>query len=101
MTSDMSLVIPRALSRRAQKLGHPVRLSNFVVEENRSSWHPPQVKVPRRFSRSKALVNGGSVALSRSTAYWAGVRSLCHSVSLCETSENWPLVGQASGFENA
>ena len=37
---------PTALSSGAQKLGQPVPLSNFVVEENRSRSQPAQANVP-------------------------------------------------------
>jgi hypothetical protein len=64
-----------------------VPLSNLVVEEKRSSWQPAQAKTPARFSCSSTLVNGGSVALSRSTAYWSGARILCHSSSVWVTAK--------------
>ena len=85
MPNDVALV-PIAPSSGAQKLGQPVPLSNFVVDENRSRSQPAQVKLPRRCSVSSGLVNGRSVALSRSTAYWFGVRSFRHSSSVCVTS---------------
>jgi hypothetical protein len=49
------------LSIGAQKLGQPVPLSNFVVEEKSSSSHPAQAKTPRRSSCSNGLVKGRSV----------------------------------------
>src|SRR5262245_35716077 len=87
MKSEVSSVVPTAFSSGAQKLGQPVPLSNFVVEENRSRSHPAQAKLPRRSSCSSALVNGRSVPFSRSTAYWSGVRSLRHSSSVWVTSK--------------
>ena len=39
--------MPTALSSGAQKLGQPVPLSNFVVEEKRSRSQPAQAKMPR------------------------------------------------------
>src|SRR5260370_8907116 len=87
MPKLVSLVVPTAPSIGVQKLGHPVPLSYFVVEENRSSSQPAQAKLPRRFSCSSALVNGRSVALMRSTANCSGVKSLRHSASVCVTSK--------------
>jgi hypothetical protein len=72
--------------KRSQKLGHPVPLSNFVVEENRSRSHPAQGNVPARSSCSSGLENGRSVALCRRMANCSGVRSLRHSPSVCTTS---------------
>ena len=65
MPKDVSRVVPTAWGRGAQKLGQPVPLSNFVVEENKSRSQPAQAKLPVRFSCSSGLVNGISVALSR------------------------------------
>src|SRR5262245_9593502 len=86
MKNEVSSVVPTAFSSGAQKLGQPVPLSNFVVEEKRSRSQPAQAKLPRRSSCSRGLVNARSVALSRSTAYWSGVSSLRHSSSLWVTS---------------
>jgi hypothetical protein len=68
MPNDVSRVVPTAFSSGAQKLGHPVRLSYFVVDENASRSHPAQAKLPRRVSCRSGLVNGRSVPLLRSTA---------------------------------
>ncbi len=48
----------RAVDTRsgAQKLGHPVWLSNLVLDEKTGSLHPAQVKVPERCSSFKALL---------------------------------------------
>jgi len=69
MKNEVSSVVPTAFSSGAQKLGQPVPLSNFVVEEKRSRSQPAQAKLPRRSSCSSGLVNARSVALSRRTAY--------------------------------
>jgi hypothetical protein len=42
----MSLVVPTAFSKGAQKLGQPVRLSNFVVDENNGQLQPAHANVP-------------------------------------------------------
>ena len=47
-----------ALSIAFQKLGHPVPLSNLVVDENKSSAQPAQPKTPVRCSSFSGLVNG-------------------------------------------
>src|SRR5215510_2736627 len=87
MPKEVSSVVPTALGSGCQKLGQPVPLSNLVVEEKRSSWQPAQAKMPARFSCSSALLKGGSVALSRSTAYWSGARIACHSASVWVTAK--------------
>src|SRR6476646_7940778 len=69
MPSDVSLFVSTALFSGAQKLGQPVPLSNLVVDENTSSAQPAQAYVPRRVSWSSGLLNGGSVASCRRTAY--------------------------------
>src|SRR5215475_3783628 len=86
MLYEVSRLVPTALSIGAQKLGQPVRLSNFVVDENRSKSQPAQAKLPRRFSWRRGLEKGCSVALCRSTAYWSGVRRSFHSASVRVTS---------------
>src|ERR1700730_16495561 len=86
MPSDMSVVVPIAFSSGAQKLGHPVPLSNFVADEKLSSAQPAHANVPRRFSRSSGLENGRSVASRLSTAYWSGGSSFRHSASVRVTS---------------
>src|SRR5712671_3323745 len=45
----------------AEKLGHPVPLSNCVVDRNNSWPHPAHLKVPGRFSAFRGLVPGRSV----------------------------------------
>ena len=50
MPNVVSLVSTTALFSGVQKLGQPVKLSNFVAEENRSSSQPAQAKAPRRSS---------------------------------------------------
>src|SRR5277367_5007961 len=95
MPKEVSRVVPTAPSRGAQKLGHPVPLSNLVAELNRSRSQPAQVKVPRRSSCSSGLVNGRSVSASRSTEYWTGVRRLRHSASLYVTSNVSATPGSA------
>src|SRR5512142_51436 len=87
MPKEVSLAVPTALASGSQKLGQPVPLSNLVVEENRSSWQPAQANTPARFSCSRMLLKGGSVALSRTTAYWSGARILCHSASVWVTAK--------------
>src|SRR5262249_11912503 len=87
MPKEVSSVVPTALGSGAQKLGQPVPLSNLVVDEKRSSWQPAQPKIPARASCSSTLLKGGSVALSRSTAYWSGARIFCHSASLWVTAK--------------
>src|SRR5215471_14027405 len=86
MPSEVSSVVPTALSSGAQKLGQPVPLSNFVVDEKRSSAQPAHANTPALDSCSSGLENGGSVSSSRSTAYCSGVRSLCHSPSPTPTT---------------
>jgi hypothetical protein len=86
MPKVVSLVSPTAPSSGAQKLGQPVWLSNFVVEENRSRAQPAQAKVPARCSSSSGLVKGRSVPLCCRTAYCSGVSSVRHSASLWVTS---------------
>ncbi len=80
------LLSSTASSIACQKLGHPVPLSNLVVEENRSRAHPAQVKMPASCSSSSGLLKGCSVPAVRSTLYCSGVRSCCHSASVWETS---------------
>ena len=58
MPNDLSSVVPMALSSGAQKLGQPVPLSNFVLDENAGRSQPAQAKVPARVSCSSALVKG-------------------------------------------
>ena len=55
MPSELSASVATALSSGFQKLGQPVRLSNFVSDENSASLHPAQAKVPARFSLSSGL----------------------------------------------
>jgi hypothetical protein len=45
----VSSVVPTALSRGRQKLGHPVPLSNLVSEENSGRPHPAKANTPARF----------------------------------------------------
>ena len=87
-----SLVVPTALSSGTQKLGQPVPLSNFELDENSGRRHPAHANVPRRFSWSSGLLNGGSVSSRRRTANWSGVRSFRHSASVCVTSKSAPIV---------
>jgi len=70
MPNDPSAVVPTALASGAQKLGQPVPLSNFVFDENRSSWQPAQANTPLRCSSFNGLLNGRSVPSRRSTSYW-------------------------------
>ena len=63
--SGSSLMFSSAMG--SQKLGHPVPESNFVLELNTSSSHPAQRKTPRRFSWSRAPLNGRSVSARRMT----------------------------------
>src|SRR5262245_26499894 len=93
MPYEVSLVVPTALSSGAQKLGQPVRLSNFVVDENRSRSQPAQAKLPRRFSCRRGLVKGRSVELCRSTAYWSGVSRSLQSASVRVTSNVSAAIG--------
>src|SRR5262245_38327855 len=97
MPNETSFDVPTALSSGAQKLGQPVPLSNFVVDEKRSSPHPAHANVPRRFSCRSSLVKGGSVASCRRTSYASGFSSLRHSASVCVTSKDWS--GAASDDE--
>src|SRR5262245_12295056 len=96
MPYEVSRVVPTALSSGAQKLGQPVRLSNFVVDENRSRSQPAQAKLPRRFSCRSGLVKGRSVALCRSTANWSGLSRSFQSASVRVTS-NVSAVSAAIG----
>src|SRR6185295_16821671 len=88
MPSETSFVVPIALSSGAQKLGQPVPLSNFVADENRSSEQPAHANVPLRFSCSRSLVKGGSVASCRRTWYASGVSNFRHSASVWVTSKD-------------
>jgi len=45
MPNDWSSLLPTASRSGAQKLGQPVPLSNFVVDQNRSRRRPEQVEV--------------------------------------------------------
>jgi hypothetical protein len=49
MPNEVSRVLPTAFSNGARKLGPPVWLPYFVVEENRSRSQPARAKLPRRF----------------------------------------------------
>jgi hypothetical protein len=49
-------VVSTASSSAAQKLGHPVPLSNLADDENSASAHPAQLNVPSRSSWSNALL---------------------------------------------
>src|ERR1700722_6590941 len=86
MPNELSRVSPTARSSGAQKLGQPVRLSNLVVEENKSSSQPAQAKVPERSSCSKGLLKGDSVPLCRNTAYWSRVSRRRQSASAWVTA---------------
>src|SRR5579859_3808704 len=87
MPRVVSLLVPTAFSNGAQKLGQPVPLSNFVVDEKRGRSHPAQSNVPGRSSLSSGLLPGSSVASCRSVAYCSGVSSFCHSASVWVTSK--------------
>ena len=56
-----SVDVPTASSSGSQKLGHPVRLSYFVAEENRGWSQAAQANVPARFSSSRGLLKARSV----------------------------------------
>src|SRR5262249_41600895 len=86
MAKEKSRVVPTACSSGSQKLGQPVPLSNFVVEEKSGRPQPAQEKGPRRRSCSSALEKGRSVASRRGTSYCNGVSSRCHSASVWATS---------------
>ena len=68
MPKVRSVSVPTAPSSGCQKLGQPVPLSNLVSEAKSGSAQPAQAKVPLRCSSRSGLVNGRSVASSRSTA---------------------------------
>src|SRR5579863_10224003 len=87
-------VSPTAPSSGAQKLGQPVWLSYFVVDEKRSRLQPAQTNTPARCSLSNGLEPGRSVLLCRSTAYCSGVSSLCHSASLWVTAKGSAMTGE-------
>src|SRR6266851_4026337 len=92
MKRRRSLVVPTAPSSGAQKLGHPVRLSNLVSEENRGRSHPAQWYAPGPYSLSRALVPARSVPCSRSTRNCSGVSCARHSPSLLTISKLLPVV---------
>ena len=73
----MSSVPPTALSSGAQKLGQPVPLSNFVVEENSveiaARAGENALRVPRAAS---GLVNGRSVPACAGSRYWSARQQL-------------------------
>ena len=60
-----STVVSTARSSGAQKLGHPVPLSNFVLDENSGVPQPAHLNVPDRFSPLSALEPGRSVPCSQ------------------------------------
>ncbi len=76
-------------SSGGQKLGQPVPLSNFVVEEN-CRGRSRRRRTCRGVFLSSGLLNGRSVAPSRSTANASGVSILRHSASVCVTSKVSP-----------
>jgi hypothetical protein len=60
--------VPTALGSGCQKLGQPVPLSYFVLEEKSGSLQPAQAKIPARCSFRSLLDPGRSVDSLRSTA---------------------------------
>src|SRR5688572_30466509 len=62
-----SVVVSTAPSIGAQKLGQPVRLSNFVSDEKRSAPQPAHRNTPSRYSLLRGLVPGRSVPCMRNT----------------------------------
>ena len=60
MPNELSSVVWTALSMGAQKLGHPVPLSNFVLDKYTGRRQPAQENVPARCS----LLSGLEKALS-------------------------------------
>jgi hypothetical protein len=76
-----SVVVSTAFVIGAQKLGHPVPLSNFVSEV-KSSWpHPAQRKIPARCSEFRRLVPARSVPWLRRTRNCSGDSRARHSSS--------------------
>ena len=69
MPKDVSSDGFTELSIGAQKLGQPVRLSNFVFDEKFGKLQPTQENTPDRASCSSGLEKGRSVPASRSTEY--------------------------------
>jgi hypothetical protein len=65
---EVSLDVATACGKGAQKLGHPVPLSNFVVDENTDKSQPAQWYVPFRFSTSSGLEPAISVPCLRKTS---------------------------------
>jgi hypothetical protein len=82
MKRVVSVSSTTALFIACQKLGQPVPLSNLVVDEKRGRSQPAQLKTPARFSLLSGLVKGVSVPALRSTRYWSGRNSFCHSASV-------------------
>ena len=56
MPKLVSSVVPIALSRGRQKLGHPVPLSYLASDENKGRPQPAQANTPARFSPFSGLV---------------------------------------------
>src|SRR5580692_5453362 len=67
------------------KLGHPVPLSNLSRLSKRGVSLHTEKYTPSSWLSQYSLRNGGSVPCSRVTSYWVGVRSFCHSASVCLT----------------
>src|SRR5882724_8253992 len=63
----------------AQKLGHPVPESNFVVELNSTVSQSMQPYKPEACLSCSAPLNANSVAARRVTSYCSGVSCFCHS----------------------
>ena len=84
-----SVDVPTAPSSGSQKLGHPVRLSYFVAEENRGWSHPAQANVPARFSLSRGLLKARSVPWPRSTRYCSGVSAARQASSVFWTGKGF------------
>src|SRR6266542_4489881 len=71
----------------AQKLGHPVPLSNFVSDEKTGRPQPAHRYTPARCSLFSGLDPARSVSSSRSTSNCCGVSSRRHSASDLATSK--------------
>src|SRR6187551_3722603 len=81
MPCERSTVVAIAPSTAWSKLGQPVPLSNFVSDENSTCPQAAHRNWPARFSRLRGLDPRLSVPWHRSTWYWLGDRTSCHSVS--------------------
>jgi hypothetical protein len=62
-----SVVVSTAFAMGAQKLGHPVPLSNFASDVNNSWPQPAHRKTPARCSAFNGLVPARSVPCFRRT----------------------------------